>query len=52
MYDMVRDPTPIWVPKMDKNKVTENKKQNMFSRLKFCVEFNSELRNAKCATVF
>ncbi len=49
---MVRDMTPVWVPKMEKSKAIENIKQNMFSRLKFYVEFNSGIKNAKCATVF
>ena len=40
------------MPKLGKYKITGNKKQNMFSRPKFSVEFNSELRNAKYATNF
>ena len=37
---------------MEKYKVVQNIILNMFSGLEFCVEFISEVRNAKSAIVF
>ena len=44
-YDKVRDSSPVWLPKGWKNKNSQNIKQNMFSRLKFSVDFISEVKN-------
>ena len=45
MYDKVRDSSRVWLPKGWKNKNGQNIKQNMFSRLKFSVDFISEVKN-------
>ena len=44
-YDKVRDSSRVWLPKGWKNKNGQNIKQNMFSRLKFSVDFISEVKN-------
>ena len=45
IYDKVRDSSHVWLPKGWKNENGQNIKQNMFSRLKFSVDFIAEVKN-------
>ena len=46
-YDRVQDLTQVSWTFGVKKKVGQNIEYNMFSRLKFSVDFNSEVRNTK-----